>query len=286
MTFKGKQISVNAIGIMQGRLLPPVNDKIQAFPPDNWADEFPNAAAVGLDAIEWIYESWAADANPLGSSEGIAQLKQLMQTHSVIVRSVCADYFMEYPLVRATKSELAERLDKLEWLLGRCAQAGITRLVLPFVDASSIKTAAEQAGVIAALKRALPAAGHHNVELHLETDLAPNVFRDFLAHIPHPSLKVNYDSGNSAALGYNAQDEFAAYGERIGSVHIKDRLLRGTTVPLDSGAADLPAVFDGLRRLGYAGDFILQVARGEPGNEIAWAKQNRAFFEKHWPETV
>ena len=37
-------------------------------------------------------------------------------------------------------------------------------------------------------------------------------------------IKVNYDSGNSASLGYDPTDEFAAYGERVGSVHIKDRV--------------------------------------------------------------
>ena len=28
------------LGIIQGRLLPPVNDKIQEFPKDNWKEEF------------------------------------------------------------------------------------------------------------------------------------------------------------------------------------------------------------------------------------------------------
>ena len=42
--------------------------------------------------------------------------------------------------------------------------------------------------------------------------------------LPHPVIKVNYDSGNSASLGYSVTEEFAAYGNRIGSIHIKDRL--------------------------------------------------------------
>ena len=37
---------------------------------------------------------------------------------------------------------------------------------------------------------------------------------------------------------------------------------------------DLPAVFDRLRSLDYAGDFILQVARDSPGDEVRWARQN------------
>jgi hexulose-6-phosphate isomerase len=95
-------------------------------------------------------------------------------------------------------------------------------------------------------------------------------------------VKVNYDSGNSASLGYRPDEEFAAYGSRIGSVHIKDRQRGGGTVPLGSGDADLPAVFAGLKALGYRGDLILQVARGAVGDEVAWASANRAFVQRHW----
>ena len=63
-----------------------------------------------------------------------------------------------------------------------------------------------------ALHSALPAAVEANVELHLETDLAPREFRAFLDDIDHPMVKVNYDMGNSAALGYSPAEEFSAYG--------------------------------------------------------------------------
>jgi hexulose-6-phosphate isomerase len=90
---------------------------------------------------------------------------------------------------------------------------------------------------------------------------------------------VNYDSGNSASLGYRPRDEFAAYGARVGSVHIKDRRRGGGTVPLGTGDTDFPALFDCLRAAGYRGDFILQAARGRPGDEVAWATANRSFVE-------
>ena len=67
------------------------------------------------------------------------------------------------------------------------------------------------------------------------------------------------------------------YGSRIGSVHVKDRVRGGTTVPLGTGDADFPAFFSGLAQLGYGGDVILQVARGESGREVEWAQQNAAF---------
>jgi hexulose-6-phosphate isomerase len=180
--------------------------------------------------------------------------------------------------VRGGDTELAERLDHLRWLIDRCRTAGVERVVLPFVDASEVKTADEEtelAEVLASAERDATTAG---VELHLEMSFAPARFAAFLDRLPD-AIHVNYDSGNSASLGYRPQEEFAAYGPRIGSVHVKDRIRGGTTVPLGTGSAELPAFFAGLKRLGYAGDIILQVARGESGGEVQWARQNRGFVE-------
>ena len=38
-------------------------------------------------------------------------------------------------------------------------------------------------------------------------------------------MTVNYDTGNSAALGYDPDEEFKSYGHKITDLHIKDRLL-------------------------------------------------------------
>jgi hexulose-6-phosphate isomerase len=133
-----------------------------------------------------------------------------------------------------------------------------------------------------ALKAALPFAEETQVEIHLETSLGPSEFAKLLEPLPHSQLKVNYDSGNSSSLGYAPAEEFAAYGDRIGSVHIKDRLLNGGTVPLGTGNANFPALFSGLEKIGYRGDFTLQVARGIPGDEVNWAKQNLAFVRRYW----
>ncbi|MEW6092427.1 MAG: sugar phosphate isomerase/epimerase, partial [Chloroflexota bacterium] len=70
-------------------------------------------------------------------------------------------------------------------------------------------------------------------------------------------------------------------GQRVGSVHIKDRLLGGGTVPLGTGDADFLALFESLKTVGYAGDYILQVARGKPGDEVNWTRRNREFVHKN-----
>jgi L-ribulose-5-phosphate 3-epimerase len=119
------------------------------------------------------------------------------------------------------------------------------------------------------------------IELHLETSLGPDRFAELLGRLPSDLINVNYDIGNSASLAYDPREELAAYGDRVGSVHIKDRIKGGGSVPLGSGDADLPAVFDCLRTLGYAGDFVLQVARDVPGDEVRWAKRNRELVREY-----
>jgi hexulose-6-phosphate isomerase len=163
---------------------------------------------------------------------------------------------------------------------------GASRIVLPFVDASSIRTEEEETLVIRLLERSLTVSEKTGVEMHLEADFPPSRFAGFLAHLPHPMIKVNYDTGNSSGLGYIASDEFAAYGERIGSIHIKDRLRNPddsvTTKPLGQGSADFEDVFRCIRGIGYSGGFTLQVARGDDGDEVNWIKQQVAFVRSCW----
>ena len=81
-------------------------------------------------------------------------------------------------------------------------------------------------------------------------------------------IKVNYDIGNSAALGFNSYEELAAYGDRITDIHIKDRILGGGPVRLGHGNADFIKFFNELKNFNYQGPFIMQAYRDDEGIEI------------------
>ncbi|MDQ6678109.1 MAG: sugar phosphate isomerase/epimerase [Acidobacteriota bacterium] len=266
---------------MEGRLVPPEHGRFQAFPRERWMDEFALAREVPLSFIEWIYDLYGAEDNPL--TKDLARLQALSRETQVATRSLCADYFMDLPFLRCSAAECAERQQLLNRLLGLAAQVGIQRLILPFVDASRIETREDRDTVIRVLHEALPTARETGVELHLETSLPPLAFARLLDRIPDAMVKVNYDSGNSSSLGFAPAEEFAAYGERIGSIHIKDRIRHGGTVPLGTGDADFPAVFQEMTKVDYSGDITMQVARSEPGREVEWARVNRAFIASFWP---
>ena len=265
------------IGIMQGRLVPPRAGRFQCFPRDEWQREFPLASRAGLSCLEWIWD--LDETNPLSDDGGMFRVAALAAGHDVAVLSVCADYFMERPLVKGSPAERHGRRDQLAWLIRRCQRWRMERIVLPFVDASRLDSEEDLQRLSEILGSLLPLCDESGVEIHLETDLAPDPFAALLDQLPGPLIKVNYDSGNSASLGYRPREEFAAYGARVGSVHIKDRRLGGGTVPLGKGDADFPELFDCLQKVHYRGDFILQAARGEPGDEVRWAVANKSFVE-------
>ena len=67
--------------------------------------------------------------------------------------------------------------------------------------------------------------------------------------------------------------------EFIGSIHIKDRPLNSTTVPLGQGNADFSKVFSFVKKINFNNPFILQSARNDQFPEKEWAKQNKKFIE-------
>ena len=276
---------MNTYGVMQGRLSPPEDGRFQSFPRQGWRGEFAKAIAAGFSYIEWIHDDYDKGANPIFTPEGLAEFDALKQQHGIATPALCGDWFMDFHLIRCTEEEQQAREQHLHELIPIAARIGAFRIVLPFVDNSKITTEAEKQKVIEVLNRALPIAEEHDVELHLEADFNPQDFAAFLVRIPHPMLKVNWDSGNSSGLGYVATEEFAAYGDRIGSVHIKDRYRKPEggieTRPLGTGSADFGDVFRAIRSIDYTGGLTLQVARGAPGDEVNFLRTQLDFVKQH-----
>jgi L-ribulose-5-phosphate 3-epimerase len=275
-------------GIMQGRLVPPDEGRFQSFPRRRWRDEFPNAVAAGIDYIEWIVDAYGADVNPILSAQGLSELDALKRQYSIATPAICADWFMDYPLLRCTPAERIEREQFLHRLFPIARKIGADHIVLPFVDISRIETEEDKQILVEIMTAAAPIAQSNGVELHLETDLGPSDFAALLERLPHPYIKANFDSGNSSGLGYIASQELAAYGDRIGSVHIKDRRSKFAggiaTMPLGEGSADFADVFQSMKRIGYDRGLTLQVARGDDGDEVNWIRRQLAFVKGFWPQ--
>jgi hexulose-6-phosphate isomerase len=257
------------VGFMQGRLSPPVDGRIQAFPRDRWREEFALADGADLRIMEWTLDHKELQQNPLMTAGGRREIRRLSDLHGVAVPSLTGDCFMQAPFWKAS----GDRRRKLEGVvlavLDACHTVGITTVVLPLVDQGSLADEAEEELLVKFLLGRVEDLDRSGLQVAFESDLAPCNLAAFIERFPSGLFGINYDIGNSASLGFDPVEEFAAYGTRIVNVHVKDRYLGGTTVALGEGDADFEAVYTGLSDLGYSGNFILQTARDPGGRHLS-----------------
>jgi hexulose-6-phosphate isomerase len=264
----------NEIGIMQGRLSPRIDGKIQAYPANTWQKEFEIAQEIGYAAIEWIVEN-PVETNALMTDSGKAEIKKVIASTGVRIDYVCADIFMQQPLVRMTEETKSQNKEYLVSILKNAKEVGAIGVEIPFVDNSSIKNETEKQEFIDAMQDAFKLAKDIHIKISLETDLPPIDFKVLLENIDLDYVQANYDIGNSASLGFDPKEELEAYGLKIINVHVKDRKLGSTTVPLGTGNANINYVIQKLQEIGYSGGLTMQAARGE--NDIETAKEQLEY---------
>lgn len=260
--------SATVIGVMQGRLLPKYQGRYQAYPAGYWQEEFARAATLCLDCIEFILDFDDAAANPLLRDDGPDEILRVAAQTGVTVRTVCADYFMEAPL-HHSKPEIASHSQAvLRRLLHNGKVLNLTDIVIPCVDQSSLRDQAAQDRLVERMLPLVDEAEVVGINLSLETDLAPHPLAALAARFGSRRVTVNYDIGNSAALGFDPAEELACYGERISDIHIKDRMHGGGSVELGTGDAQFERFCRALRLLDYHGPFIMQAYRDDEGVEV------------------
>ena len=264
----------NEIGIMQGRLSPRIDGKIQAYPANTWQKEFEIAQEIGYAAIEWIVEK-PVETNALMTDSGKAEIKKAIASTGVRIDYVCADIFMQQPLVRMTEETKSQNKKYLASILKNAKEVGAIGVEIPFVDNSSIKNETEKEEFIDVMQDAFKQAKDMDLKISLETDLPPSDFQELLENINLDYVQANYDIGNSASLGFDPKEELEAYGLKILNVHVKDRKLGSTTVPLGTGNANINYVIQKLQEIGYSGGLTMQAARGE--NDIETAKEQLKY---------
>lgn len=246
---------------MQGRLSALVGGRIQAFPWDEWRDEFPRAQRCGLSLMEWTLDQDRLYENPLMTASGREEIKSLSLQHHVAIPSLTGDCFMQAPFWKVQGAERAARLNDLDAVIAACSDLGIQSIVVPLLDDGHVSSRDEEDLVVAVLADRATLLAQRRVAITFESDYEPAELARLIDRFPDPVFGINYDIGNSAGAGFDPRAEIRAYGNRIVGVHIKDRPRGKSTVPLGSGDAQFDVVFEELARIGYQGNFILQTAR-------------------------
>ena len=121
------------IGIMQGRLSRPQNDKIQSFPVNNWEQEFELAAETGYTCIEWVIDSDSIDINPLFSVSQRKTIESLSGKYNVSIPAVCHDQLMDIPLHSQDDNTAKLAATILLKTMDACESLGIQFIEIPLV---------------------------------------------------------------------------------------------------------------------------------------------------------
>ena len=156
--------------------------------------------------------------------------------------------------------EMEQNYNVLKKIVESSKKLGITNIEIPLVDSSSLRNEEDKKQFVEVIKKIIPLL-NKNMQIVLETDLSPKKFREFIESFGDNKIKANYDTGNSAALGYDMEEEFKEIGKYFANIHIKDRKFQGNTVPLGDGDVNFELFFYKLSKIDYNGELIIQGAR-------------------------
>ncbi len=260
------------IGLMQGRLTEPKGRGIQFFPhgPGEWEKEFELAPVAGISYIQWVCDL----ESPLFSPEGQRAIREVIEKTGVKVRNMDLHEVL-------TKTDISSYPDEVfEKICAALSSIQGGTVELPLLESSSLLPVETREARILALERFKKVAEKYRTPIAIETDLPPS---DLAALVERfPDITIAYDTGNSAGLGYSAEEELRAYGTQVSNVHIKDKPVGGMTVPLGEGSVDFAKVFSLLGAIPYTGAVTLQAARREEGKEVETIRDYVSFIQKGW----
>lgn len=270
---------MRSIGFMQGRLSPLIEGKIQAFPWEHWRAEFQLAEEHGFKLMEWTLDQERLYENPLMTPDGRSDIKALIARHSVEVLTLTGNCFMQAPFYKAQGKEREQLTLDLQNILQACGKLHMHSILIPLVDAGRLENISQENALLDILASLQPLLEEAAIKISFESDYTPEKFAALIDRLDERYFGITFDIGDSAAMGHDHADELMAYGNRIINVHVKDRLLGGTTVPLGTGNARLPQVTRAIISSGYRGNFILQTARATDGEHVNTLVKYRGMLE-------
>lgn len=267
------------IGFMQGRLLPSLKNKIQFFPEKNWKKEFTLANRLGLKNMEWTLDYKNLNKNPIFSKAGKEGIKKLSKEYKVKINSLTGDCFMQKPFWRLKDAN--KYIQDLKKTIVACGELKIKYICFPLVDNSSIRNRAEENKIIVELNKLNKLLSENKVQILFESDYSPKKLKNFISKFDKKNFGINYDTGNSAGLNYNVDQEFKQYGRYIKNIHLKDRIRHGATIRLGEGNANFKKIFQKIKKIKYNGILVLQTARAKKKqNDVNEIKINLNYVKK------
>jgi len=268
------------IGFMQGRLSLMEGKKIQSFPWLNWKNEFKIGKKLSFKLLEWTLDYKKLYSNPLMLKSGQKEIKNLCTKYNFKITSLTGDCFMQKPFWKTKKSKISKLQNDFLNIINESAKVGIKFIILPLVDNGKIENKKQEMILVSFLKKIYPILRTNKLKILFESDFEPKKYLKFIKKFNPNLIGINYDTGNSASLGFDAKREISIYGKYINNVHIKDRVYRGKTVELGKGNTNFSVIFEKLKQIKYKGNFILQGARSQNKQDAKILIKYRDFVIK------
>ncbi len=265
-------------GIMQGRLSPLIGKKIQAFPAKHWKQEFKDIKKIDLNLIEWTLDYKNLNKNPLLTLHGKKEIRTLCKKYSINIHSVTCDCFMEKPFWKIKNNKTI--LNYLKKIIFSSGELNIKYIIIPLVDKGSINNLKQEKKLISICKEYTKFLQINNTNIIFESDFEPKILAIFIKKFKSKHFGINYDTGNSASLDYDINNEFFNYGKFIRNIHIKDREKFGKTVRLGKGNANFKKLFQNLKKIKYKGNLIMQTARSLKNNHLEELRINLKYIRE------
>ena len=272
---------IENIGFMQGRLSPIIGGRIQSFPWECWQQEIGLANKLDIKTMEWTLDYDRLYENPLMTKNGQREIVSLCKANGFSIPSLTGDCFMQAPFWKVNDVSYRQQLkNDFKSIVRACSNVGIELIVIPLVDGGSLENYEQEMILIDFLLQQQPFLKEIGLRIIFESDFSPAELNRFITQFDKDIFGINYDIGNSASLGLCPEEEFSFFGDRILNVHVKDRLLGGTTVPLGDGHADFCNVYRLLKSLNYRGNYILQTARADDDNHSEVLLKYKRFVQR------
>ena len=132
---------------MQGRFSKIERNKIQSFPWKNWKNELEKCKKVNMKIIEWTLDYPKLLKNPLIQDTRNTLL--LLKKKRILLNGVTCDFFMQKPFFKLnTKSKMNDLISVIKKLKNLNI-----KIVIPFVDNSSIKNSKDESLIIKTFKK-------------------------------------------------------------------------------------------------------------------------------------
>ena len=256
------------LGLMQGRLLPPIDNHIQEFPKSKWKIEFAKLKSLTLDHIEWILTSRSI-------KEGALNLN--IKCFSSKISSICCDHLITDSIFNPNFFH-----QQVGIACDFALRNNVKNITIPLLDSAELNHETKKY-FFTMVEKSLARFKNLNFlfEVDCDSDLALKLSQ------LNKNFFLTFDTGNITSSKRDVDDWFSKNFIKIKNVHLKDRTINPVeTVEPFTGDVNFDKIFEILAKNKYNHLFTIQTARGDTGKEDLTIARHIRKFDKLYNEKI